>query len=135
MTGTAVERRSATRRNTAARRVAQDSCIIDIVNSFEKISFNVGPTLLSWLDRHAPHVYQSILRPTVAGWAHGGHGNAIAQFYNHMILPLASRRDKVTQVCGDGRISRSDSGSTPRECGCRRPQSTTNRSGFSLMRE
>jgi alpha-amylase/alpha-mannosidase (GH57 family) len=41
--------------NTAARRVGQDNRIIDIVNNFEKISFNVGPTLLSWLDRHAPH--------------------------------------------------------------------------------
>ena len=85
--------------NTAARRVAQDNCIIDIVNNFEKISFNVGPTLLSWLDRHAPHVYQSILEADRrSAQAHGGHGNAIAQVYNHMILPLASRRDKMTQV-------------------------------------
>ena len=85
--------------NTAARRVGQDNRIIDIVNNFEKISFNIGPTLLSWLDRHAPRVYQGILeadRRSVE--AHGGHGNAIAQVYNHMILPLASRRDKVTQV-------------------------------------
>ena len=85
--------------NTAARRVGQDNRIIDIVNNFEKISFNVGPTLLSWLDRHAPHVYQSILEADRrSAQAHGGHGNAIAQVYNHMILPLASRRDKVTQV-------------------------------------
>jgi alpha-amylase/alpha-mannosidase (GH57 family) len=85
--------------NTAARRVGQDNRIIDIVNNFGKISFNVGPTLLSWLDRHAPHVYQSILEADRrSAQAHGGHGNAIAQVYNHMILPLASRRDKVTQV-------------------------------------
>jgi alpha-amylase/alpha-mannosidase (GH57 family) len=85
--------------NTAARRVGQDNRIIDIVNNFEKISFNVGPTLLSWLDRHAPHVYQSILEADRrSARAHGGHGNAIAQVYNHMILPLASQRDKVTQV-------------------------------------
>jgi alpha-amylase/alpha-mannosidase (GH57 family) len=85
--------------NTAARRVGQDNRIIDIVNNFEKISFNVGPTLLSWLDRHAPAVYQSILEADRrSAHAHGGHGNAIAQVYNHMILPLASRRDKVTQV-------------------------------------
>jgi alpha-amylase/alpha-mannosidase (GH57 family) len=30
--------------------------------------------------------------------AHGGHGNAIAQCYNHLILPLANRRDRTTQV-------------------------------------
>ena len=85
--------------NTAARRVGQDNRIIDIVNNFEKISFNVGPTLLSWLDRRAPHVYQSILEADRrSAQARGGHGNAIAQVYNHMILPLASRRDKVTQV-------------------------------------
>ena len=85
--------------NTAARRVSEDNRILDIVNNFEKISFNIGPTLLSWLDRHAPQVYRSILeadRRSVE--AHSGHGNAIAQVYNHVILPLASRRDKVTQV-------------------------------------
>ena len=43
--------------NTAARRVDQDNRILDIVNNFEKISFNVGPTLLAWLERHAPDVY------------------------------------------------------------------------------
>ena len=75
---------------------AQDNRILDIVNNFEKISFNVGPTLLSWLDRHAPDVYRSILEADRrSAQAHGGHGNAIAQVYNHMILPLASRRDKV----------------------------------------
>ena len=85
--------------NTAARRVGQDNRIIDIVNNFEKISFNVGPTLLAWLDRHASNVYQSILEADRrSAHAHGGHGNALAQVYNHMILPLASRRDKVTQV-------------------------------------
>ena len=85
--------------NTAARRVGQDNRILDIVNNFEKISFNIGPTLLSWLDRHAPDVYRNVLeadRRSVE--AHDGHGNAIAQVYNHMILPLAARRDKVTQV-------------------------------------
>ena len=85
--------------NTAARRVRQDNRIIDIVNNFEKISFNVGPTLLSWLERHAPDAYRSILdADRRSAETHGGQGNAIAQVYNHMILPLASRRDKVTQV-------------------------------------
>src|SRR5262245_84496 len=85
--------------NTAARRIGQDNRIIDIVNNFEKISFNVGPTLLSWLDRHAPDVYQGILEADRRSTrAHGGHGNAIAQVYGHVIVPLASSRDKETQV-------------------------------------
>ena len=85
--------------NTAARRVAQDNRILDIVNTFEKISFNVGPTLLAWLERHTPDAYHKILEADRrSGTAHGGHGNAIAQAYNHVILPLATRRDKITQV-------------------------------------
>jgi len=85
--------------NTAARRVDHEDRILDIVNNFEKISFNVGPTLMAWLERHASGVYARIIdadRRSVE--ARGGHGNAIAQVYNHMILPLGSRRDKVTQV-------------------------------------
>ncbi|PYO23841.1 MAG: glycoside hydrolase, partial [Candidatus Rokuibacteriota bacterium] len=85
--------------NTAARRVDETNRILDVVNNFEKISFNVGPTLIGWLERHAPDIYRKILaadRASVA--ARDGHGNAIAQVYNHMILPLANRRDKVTQV-------------------------------------
>ena len=85
--------------NTAARRVDEANRILDVVNNFEKISFNIGPTLLSWLERQAPDIYRKILaadRASVA--ARGGHGNALAQVYNHMILPLATRRDKVTQV-------------------------------------
>ncbi|HEV8641096.1 MAG TPA: DUF3536 domain-containing protein [Methylomirabilota bacterium] len=85
--------------NTAARRVGQDNRILDIVNNFEKISFNVGPTLIAWLERHVPDVHARILEADrLSAQAHGGHGNAIAQVYNHMILPLAIRRDKITQV-------------------------------------
>ena len=85
--------------NTAARRVDDHNKVLDIVNNFEKISFNVGPTLFAWLARERPDVYTKIIeadRASVA--ARNGHGNAIAQVYNHMIMPLASRRDKVTQV-------------------------------------
>ena len=85
--------------NTAARRVDADNRIVDVVNNFEKISFNVGPTLMAWLERQAPEVYRKIIdADRASAAARGGHGNAIAQVYNHMILPLASRRDKVTQV-------------------------------------
>jgi len=84
--------------NTAARRVGRDNRVLDIVNNFEKISFNVGPTLIAWLERQAPDVYAKILEADAASARARGHGNAIAQVYNHMILPLATRRDKVTQV-------------------------------------
>jgi len=85
--------------NTAARRVGRDNRILHIVNNFEKISFNVGPTLIAWLERHAPDVYEKILESDrLSAAASGGHGNAIAQVYNHMIMPLSTRRDKVTQV-------------------------------------
>jgi alpha-amylase/alpha-mannosidase (GH57 family) len=85
--------------NTAARRVDHAARILDIVNNFEKISFNVGPTLMAWLDRHAPAVHARIVEADGrSAERRGGHGNAIAQVYNHMILPLAHRRDKVTQV-------------------------------------
>jgi alpha-amylase/alpha-mannosidase (GH57 family) len=85
--------------NTAARRVDEANRILDIVNTFERISFNIGPTLFAWLDRQAPAVARAIVdadRASVA--ARGGHGNALAQVYNHQIMPLASRADKVTQV-------------------------------------
>src|SRR5204862_2553565 len=73
--------------NTAARRVDDDNRIVDIVDNFEKISFNVGPTLFAWLERQAPEVYRKILAADRASvGARGGHGNAIAQVYNHMIL-------------------------------------------------
>ena len=85
--------------NTASRRVTDDDRIFDIVNNYEKISFNVGPTLMAWLEAHRPAVYASILeadRRSVA--ARDGHGNAIAQVYGHAIMPLSTLRDKVTQV-------------------------------------
>jgi alpha-amylase/alpha-mannosidase (GH57 family) len=85
--------------NTAARRVDDRNRILDIVNNFEGISFDVGPTLFAWLEREAPAVARAIVeadRASVA--ARGGHGNALAQVYNHQIMPLASRADKVTQV-------------------------------------
>jgi alpha-amylase/alpha-mannosidase (GH57 family) len=84
--------------NTAARRADSSNRILDIVNNFEKISFNVGPTLMRWLERDAHDVYDRILEADRVSVVERGHGNAIAQVYNHMIMPLASRRDKVTQV-------------------------------------
>ena len=85
--------------NTAARRVDDANRILDVVDNYAKISFNIGPTLCAWLERHAPDVHRKIVGADRASVrARGGHGNALAQVYNHMIMPLATRRDKVTQV-------------------------------------
>jgi len=72
--------------------------ILDIINNYEFISFNFGPTLLSWLEDKAPHAYQRILDADRRSLAHLGHGNALAQAYNHTILPLATPRDRETQI-------------------------------------
>ncbi len=85
--------------NAAARLLVADRRIAEVVNNYRSISFNFGPTLLSWLQRAKPEVYAAVLdadRDSVA--VRGGHGNGLAQAYNHPILPLATRRDKVTQV-------------------------------------
>ncbi len=73
--------------------------IMDIVSNYARISFNFGPTLLSWMETNAPEIYRSILQADRQSieWR-SGHGNAIAQVYNHMIMPLATDRDKRTQV-------------------------------------
>jgi alpha-amylase/alpha-mannosidase (GH57 family) len=68
-------------------------------NVFGSLSFNVGPTLFEWMEREAPDVYAAILAADRrSARLFGGHGNAMAMPYNHVILPLASRRDKVTEV-------------------------------------
>ena len=68
-------------------------------NNYERISFNFGPTLLSWLERHHPETYQQILAADrLSAALRGGHGNAIAQAYGHAILPLCNDRDRLTQV-------------------------------------
>jgi alpha-amylase/alpha-mannosidase (GH57 family) len=70
-----------------------------IVNNYAKISFNFGPTLLSWMEKHHPETYHLIVaadKESVA--ARAGHGNAIAQAYGHAILPLCNERDRLTQV-------------------------------------
>ena len=83
----------------AARVYAPDGRIAQIVNTLVSISFNFGATLLEWLEREAPETYAAVLEADRASRArHAGHGNAIAMPYHHVILPLGSRRDKVTEV-------------------------------------
>ncbi|MCG6553889.1 MAG: DUF3536 domain-containing protein [Candidatus Magnetominusculus sp. LBB02] len=85
--------------NAASQVLDDDGQIIDIINNYCRISFNFGPTLLSWLQRHKPDVYQAILEADRQSMERfGGHGAALAQVYNHMIMPLASQNDKQTQV-------------------------------------
>lgn len=66
--------------------------------NFEAISFNLGPTLAAWLERHDPATYARIIAADHANRATYGVGNALAQAYNHTILPLATTRDKRTQI-------------------------------------
>lgn len=85
--------------NGAARILDDEGWIRSIVNNYSRISFNFGPTLLSWMERKRPGIYEAVLRADGLGAARfSGHGPALAQVYNHMILPLANRRDKETQV-------------------------------------
>jgi len=85
--------------NGAARIVNARNQIIGIVNNYSRISFNVGPTLLSWIKENAPRTYRMILDGELASRRHfRGHSSAMAQVYNHVIMPLASPRDRVTQI-------------------------------------
>lgn len=85
--------------NAFARILDDENFITDIVSNYEYMSFNFGPTLLSWLEHKHPEVYESIIDADRRSLSHfGGHGAAMAQVYNHIIMPLASARDKLTQV-------------------------------------
>ncbi len=85
--------------NSRSRMLDNEGYIINIVNNYEFIDFNFGPTLLSWMSEYAPEALRWITEgDRLSCERHGGHGNAIAQVYNHLIMPLASSRDKETQV-------------------------------------
>lgn len=85
--------------NATARQLDADGRIEDIVNNYSRISFNFGPTLLAWMQENAPDVLTAIVDADKQSRDRfSGHGSAIAQVYNHMILPLANARDKATQV-------------------------------------
>ena len=85
--------------NSASRIVDGKNRIIDIVNNYTMISFNFGPTLMSWMEQYAPNTYERIVQADRKSIGiYSGHGNAIAQVYNHMIMPLANDKDKYTQT-------------------------------------
>lgn len=85
--------------NGASRILDGEGRITDIASNYARMSFNIGPTVLSWLEAYNPEIYQSILEADRKSmeWR-SGHGNALAQVYNHLIMPLANARDKRTQV-------------------------------------
>ncbi len=85
--------------NASSRILQSGKKIINIVNNYANISFNFGPTLISWIERKKPELYKMILdADRESQKKFSGHGSAIAQPYSHIILPLASSRDKQTAV-------------------------------------
>jgi alpha-amylase/alpha-mannosidase (GH57 family) len=85
--------------NSASRILDSEKNIVDIVNNYARMSFNFGPTLLSWLEKNEPEVYRAIIEADKESQQRfSGHGSAIAQAYNHFIMPLADSRDRRTQV-------------------------------------
>lgn len=87
------------RPNAFARILDGYGRVTQIVNNYAFISFNFGPTLLAWMQEHHPETYERVLdADRVSAQRNGGHGNAIAQGYNHTILPLMNERDRRTQI-------------------------------------
>ena len=85
--------------NSATRILDDKKDIVDIVNNYARMSFNFGPTLLSWMEKHDKATYQAVLDADKESQdIFSGHGAAMAQAYNHLIMPLANSRDKLTQV-------------------------------------
>ncbi len=86
------------RSNANARVLDSQKLIKRISNNYEHISFNFGPTLLSWLEKFDSDTYHKIIAADKKSVLERGHGNALAQVYNHIIQPLANGRDNETQI-------------------------------------
>lgn len=85
--------------NAVARILDAEHKIVNILNNYSRMSFNFGPTLLSWMEQADPDTYKLIQKANKESQKrHGGHGSAVAQVHSHLILPLANYNDKVTQV-------------------------------------
>jgi alpha-amylase/alpha-mannosidase (GH57 family) len=107
--------------------VDEQGRVAGVVNNYEHLSFDVGPTLLSWLEGHHPDVLERIVAADAGG--------AIAQAYNHSILPLATERDMKTQIrWGLADFTHRFGRERRRRCGCRRRRSTTTCCGPSSTR-
>ncbi len=81
-----------------ARRLDGQGRITELLNCYEWMSFNFGPTLLTWMERHAPTTYARILAGDKASLERLGHGNAIAQIYHHVIMPLATDQERRAEI-------------------------------------
>jgi alpha-amylase/alpha-mannosidase (GH57 family) len=85
--------------NSQARLMDKHGLITELVNNYEYLSFNFGPTLMAWFEKEYPRDYRRLMDADAKSARRlGGHGNAIAQAYNHIILPLANARDLRTQI-------------------------------------
>lgn len=85
--------------NASARILDDKGWIVKIRNNYNRISWNFGPTLLSWLEENDPEAYSLLLTADHRSMERfGGHGSALAQVHSHLIMPLCNYRDKVTQV-------------------------------------
>ncbi|MDD4201088.1 MAG: DUF3536 domain-containing protein [Eubacteriales bacterium] len=85
--------------NSRSRLHGSSGRIEKLANNYGYMSFNFGPTLLRWMEKNSPWVYRQIIEADISSRKkYNGHGNAIAQVYNHIIMPLASKRDKITQI-------------------------------------
>jgi alpha-amylase/alpha-mannosidase (GH57 family) len=85
--------------NAVSRSLDQHGLITKLVNNYARISFNFGPTVLSWMEHFDVDAYQAILDADKQSMEKfSGHGSALAQAFNHMLLPLANSRDKYTQI-------------------------------------
>ncbi|HXY74507.1 MAG TPA: DUF3536 domain-containing protein, partial [Dehalococcoidales bacterium] len=85
--------------NCASQILDKNNHITQIANNYARMSFDFGPTLLSWLQTQAPDVYEGVLEADkISVKNFSGHGSAMAQAYNHLIMPLANSRDKYTQI-------------------------------------
>jgi alpha-amylase/alpha-mannosidase (GH57 family) len=85
--------------NARARLLHGDGRIERIVSNYSRMSFNFGPTVLMWMKEKQPEIHEAIVNADKKSRERfSGHGSAVAQCYNHMILPLANTRDKHTQI-------------------------------------
>src|SRR5207237_7025362 len=104
--------------NAQSRILDGDGRIVRIVNNYSRISFNFGPTLLSWLEAKAPDTYAAVLdADRHSRERFGGHGSALAQVYNHVIMPLANAATGSAKSAGVSPTSPAASAGRPKACG------------------
>jgi len=83
--------------NSTAR-IYSEGKIKAIASNYDYLNFNYGPTLLNWFAKSEPHYFEKVVDAARQSKERTGHSNAIAQGYNHIILPLANDRDRLTQL-------------------------------------